>query len=88
MRWSPVVALIAVLAAAGCGSNSCQDAVNASGACAAKLNTSSNLTLDACNAATCTNKQGYIDCVVGLSCSDLASYTNAYNACVTGNACQ
>ena len=87
-RFASLVMAIALLVSAGCGSNSCQDAVNASTACAAKLNTTAALDVQSCNAIVCQNKQAFIDCFVGIACPDLASYNAASAACAANNACQ
>ena len=82
-----VTACLAWLAVSGCGSHSCQDAVDANRACTAKLNTSAGLDLQSCNAAACANKQGFIDCVVDLRCSDVNGYILGYDDCVVKNGC-
>ena len=82
------ISVVALLSTAACGNHSCQDAVNSSVACAAKLNSSANLDLQTCNAAACTRKQGYIDCIVDLKCSDVTAYNAAFDTCLTANGCQ
>ena len=86
--WFAVPACLGVLAASGCGSNSCQDAVNANLACTKKLNASPGLDRATCEALVCERKEAFLDCFVGLACTDLASYNAAADACGNENGCR
>ena len=85
-------AAAAAFLAASCGgtsgANTCEDAVNAVNACAAKFGVGSPGTLEECQAVTCRDKQAAIDCALRLPCgTNAAAYEAAAEACLTANGC-
>jgi hypothetical protein len=70
----PAVVAAALLFVAACGSDkTCSDACNNMFACTADIGqslvgTDVNNCIDRCNAGSCTDKQGAINCMDGLAC--------------------
>jgi hypothetical protein len=95
MRKLGLFGLAAAIVMVGCNgsSKSCTDAANAVAACNVKLGvifTDNGKPLDApmCDAASCTNKQGLIDCVAGLPCgNDAPTYAAGLVNCIKSNGC-
>jgi hypothetical protein len=86
--WLAMPGYVALLAAIGCRSNTCQDAVNTVTACVSKLNGTADLTPEVCAALKCGNKEGFIDCVVELPCTTTEALNAAFSQCLSANACR
>ncbi len=93
MRGIPLLGLLIVILAGGCGgSTSCGDACQSLSSCLNKFNAGSGFDLATCNAqcqaGTCTNKQQLIDCVHGTSCdTTLTAYDDAISTCEIRTMC-
>ena len=86
-----LAATLATVTAAGCGSSSkatCSDACSAIVTCANHLEvTPPFASVDecaaGCNAAVCADKQGSIDCIMAVQCTNISAVDAAITQCET-----
>lgn len=92
MRHVTILAvMIASIAAAGCSSSdkaTCDDACTAVFNCASQLQVTPPFTsvaecVNGCNAAVCSDKQGSIDCIVAVPCTNVTAVEAAITQCET-----
>jgi len=88
------IAALAFVSITGCGGGkSCSDACNTVANCTTKLGITPPLGFEnaqnctaQCNAdTTCPNKQAYLDCAAGLTCT--ANIVAGVQACITNAGC-